>query len=116
LRCEDESFASVTIPLPDEVNVIDVNKLSGIGGCTSLGQFRGVIEFRMPDTGFLFSLISQRSLQFQETFLGYNVGDNDFIDCADFVNDYDNDPAAAAPELCPPVPCALCLGGATTRP
>lgn len=91
LKCEDEFLLSTFILLPDEVNIIDPNTLSGIGQCKALGQFRGVLEFRMPDTGFLWSQITQEGEHFRENFLGYNLGDNDFIDCLDGRNDFPND-------------------------
>jgi hypothetical protein len=105
LQCEDEKRISVQLPLPDEVNVIchdsfpngdarnrcpfQTNAFSGLGECTSLNQFRGVLEFLMPDTGFLFSLITQESpAHFRQTYLGYNLDNNGFIDCFDGVDDF----------------------------
>jgi hypothetical protein len=85
LDCEDEFRLSTTIPLPDEVNIIDPDTLAGIGQCKSLGQYRGVLNFDMPDTGFLWSQISQANEHFRETFLGYNLDENWFIN--DFVLD-----------------------------
>lgn len=85
LDCEDETRFSTTLALPDEVNIIDPNTLSGIGQCKQLGQYRGVLNFDMPDTGFLWSQISQQSEHFRETFIGYNLDENWFID--DFVLD-----------------------------
>jgi hypothetical protein len=87
LDCEDELRFSVDIPLPDEVNIIDPNTLAGIGQCKLLGQYRGVLNFQMPDTGFLWSQISQSNEHFRETFLGYNLDENWFIN--DFVFDFD---------------------------
>ncbi|HKA52208.1 MAG TPA: hypothetical protein VKJ47_00965 [Candidatus Binatia bacterium] len=105
LQCEDEKRISVQLPLPDEVNVIchdsfptgdarnrcplQTNAFGGLGECTSLNQFRGVLEFLMPDTGFLFSLITQLDLgHFRQTYLGYNLDNNGFIDCLDQVDDF----------------------------
>jgi hypothetical protein len=100
LDCEDEFRVSTPIPLPDEVNIIDPNTLSGIGQCKSLAQYRGNLLFSMPDTGFLWSQITQESAHFRQNYLGYNLGDNDFIDCADDYNDFFNDPETSAPPLC----------------
>jgi hypothetical protein len=82
LDCEDEFRLSTSIPFPDEVNIINPNNLAGIGQCKALGQYRGVLTFKMPDTGFLWSQISQESEHFRETFLGYN------LDCNKFLSDY----------------------------
>jgi hypothetical protein len=79
LDCEDEVEFSVRISIPNEVNVIDPGKLSGVSGCGFLGQFRGVLRFTMPNTGFLWSHISQQGAHFKENFPGYNLDDNDFI-------------------------------------
>jgi hypothetical protein len=90
LDCEDEFRISTTIPLPDEVNTIDPDTLAGIGQCKNLKQYRGNLLFDMPDTGFLWSQITQVTAHFRQNYLGYNLGDNDFIDCADGVNDFVN--------------------------
>ena len=100
LDCEDELQISTTIFLPDEVNIIDPDTLAGIGQCKAAGQYRGVLRFKMPDTGFLWSNISQEGEHFRQTYLGYNLGDNDFIDCADGHNDFSGDPQASGPPLC----------------
>jgi hypothetical protein len=88
LNCEDELQISTRIDLSDEVNVIDPDTLSGIGLCKSDQQYRGVLRFQMPDTGFLWSHINQDSAHFRESFLGYNLENNGFIDCADGVDDF----------------------------
>jgi hypothetical protein len=80
LDCEGEFEQSTTLPLPDEVNIIDPNDLPGINQCKLLGQFRGVLRFDMPDTGFLWSHIGQADFNFRENFLGYNLECNWFID------------------------------------
>jgi len=100
LDCEDELRVSTALPLPDEVNIINPDTLSGIGQCKALGQYRGNLLFDMPDTGFLWSQITQESIHFRENYIGYNLGDNYFIDCADGVNDFFNDPDNSAPSLC----------------
>lgn len=82
LECEDELAVSTTIDLSREVNVIDPALLSGISLCTTDKQFRGVLEFFMPDTGFLWSHISQDNAHFRENFLGYNLECNTFIEPA----------------------------------
>jgi hypothetical protein len=88
LDCEDELEISTNIPINNEVNIVNPNTLGGIGLCKQIGQFRGVLRFIMPDTGFLWSHITQEGAHFRENFLGYNLGDNDFIDCADGFNDF----------------------------
>jgi hypothetical protein len=83
LDCEDEFSPSTTIFLPDEVNIIDPNTLAGIGQCKAFGQYRGQLRFNMPDTGFLWSQISQEGEHFRETFLGYNLECNEFVNPLD---------------------------------
>jgi hypothetical protein len=95
LKCEDETVFSTTIFLPDEVNIINPDTLAGIELCKAQGEYRGVLEFRIPDTGFLWSQITQETDHFRENFLGYNLGDNDFIDCLDGRNDFFNDQEAS---------------------
>ena len=80
LDCEDEFELSTTIDLSNEVNIIDPDALGGIGQCKALGQYRGVLRFQMPDAGFLWSQVSQENEHFQETFLGYNLDCNRFVD------------------------------------
>jgi hypothetical protein len=80
LDCEDEFEQSTTIPLPNEVNVINPDALSGISQCKQQKQYRGVLRFAMPDTGFLWSQISQSGQHYRENFLGYNLECNNFID------------------------------------
>ena len=105
LDCEDEFRVSTPLNLPDEVNIIDPDTQPGIGQCKSLGQYRGNLLFDMPDTGFLWSQITQESAHFRQNYIGYNLGDNDFIDCADGFNDFYNDyygpDSNSAPPLCP---------------
>jgi hypothetical protein len=100
LDCEDEFRVSTNIPLPDEVNVINPDSLPAMGQCKAIGQYRGNLLFSMPDTGFLWSQITQEGAHFRQNYLGYNLGDNDFIDCADDYNDFFNDPYTSAPPLC----------------
>lgn len=80
LECEDELEISTTISVPNEVNVIDPDLLAGIGQCKQLAQYRGVLLFSMPDTGFVWSQISQAGQHYRENFLGYNLQCNTFID------------------------------------
>lgn len=80
LECEDELAVSTTINLSNEVNIIDPDTLSGIGLCKNDKQFRGVLHFLLPDTGFLWSHINQDNAHFRENFLGYNLECNTFID------------------------------------
>jgi hypothetical protein len=97
LDCEDELELSTTIFLPDEVNVLTWDSRNpatfpaSLSQCVAFGQNRGVLRFKMPDTGFLWSQITQESDHFRQTYLGYNLGDNDFIDCADGFNDFSDD-------------------------
>jgi hypothetical protein len=100
LDCEDEFRASFTLQLPDEVNIFDPDTAAGIGQCKALKQYRGNLLFSMPDTGFLWSQITQESDHFRQNYLGYNLGDNDFIDCADGYQSFYNNPDNSAPELC----------------
>jgi hypothetical protein len=79
LDCETEVEISTTLALPDEVNVINPANLNGIGQCTNAGLFRGVLRFAMPDTGFVWSHISQADANFRMNFLGYNLDCNRFI-------------------------------------
>jgi hypothetical protein len=90
LDCEDELEISTNINIDKEVNIVNPDALGGIGQCKLFGQFRGVLRFIMPDTGFLWSHITQEGAHFRMNFLGYNLGDNDFIDCADGFNDFDS--------------------------
>lgn len=78
LNCEDEFRGSTLIDLGKGVNIIDPDTIAG--QCKALGQYRGVLEFTMPAAGFLWSHISQEGEHFQETFLGYNLDCNIFID------------------------------------
>ena len=79
LQCEDELEVSTTIQLPHEVNVIDPATLGGVGQCIQAGQFRGVLRFQIPDTGFLWSHISQKGANFRMNFIGYNLSLNPYI-------------------------------------
>jgi len=54
----------------------------------------------MPDTGFLWSQITQETDHFRQNYIGYNLGDNDFIDCADGFQDFFNSCDTSAPTLC----------------
>jgi len=101
--CEDELEISASININREVNIVTLrgtppNATGALVPCTSVGQFRGVLRFIMPDTGFLWSHISQEGAHFRMNFLGYNLGDNDFIDCADGFNDFQS-PFEDAPFL-----------------
>ncbi len=80
LVCEDELAISTSIPLPNEVNVFNPDDLAGISQCKLDGQYRGILLFDLPDTGFLWSHISQEGSHFRENFLGYNLECNTFID------------------------------------
>jgi hypothetical protein len=68
------------------VNVITLDSkvpsslLAGMAQCNALGQYRGVLEFLMPDTGQVWSHISQEGEHFRENFLGYNADCNDFVE------------------------------------
>jgi len=88
LWCEDELRISTPVPLPDEVNIVNPNNLPGIGQCKTLHQFRGVLLFAMPDTGFLWSHITQETEHFRQNYIGYNLDSNGFVDCADDFNDF----------------------------
>jgi hypothetical protein len=79
LQCEHELQVSTTIPLPFEVNIIDPSTLGGVGQCIQAGQYRGVLRFQMPDTGFLWSHISQKDANFRMNFIGYNLSHNSFL-------------------------------------
>jgi hypothetical protein len=62
------------------VNVINAETdLNGLSQCTRSSKFRGVLRFTMPDTGFLWSHITQDSMHYRENFLGYNLDCNQFI-------------------------------------
>jgi hypothetical protein len=82
IDCETEREVSTTLFLPDEVNLVDPANLNGIATCTRNGLFRGVLRFKMPDTGFLWSHISQDAQHYRENFLGYNM------DCNWFISDF----------------------------
>jgi hypothetical protein len=79
LDCETEKEISTTVSLPDEVNVINPADLNGIAQCSRNGLFRGVLRFEMPDTGFLWSHITQEDAHFRMNFLGYNLDCNTFL-------------------------------------
>ena len=79
LQCEHELQISTTISVPFEVNAINPATLGGVGQCTQAGQYRGVLRFAMPDTGFLWSHISQSGANFRMNFPGYNLSANTFI-------------------------------------
>jgi hypothetical protein len=79
LQCEHELQISTTIPMPLELNVINPATLGGVGQCIQVGQYRGVLRFAMPDTGFLWSHISQSGSNFRMNFPGYNMTANTFI-------------------------------------
>jgi hypothetical protein len=108
LDCEDELEISTPIPLPDEVNVLILSGSSTIsttsalagalGVCTdpAVAQYRGVLRFTMPETGFIWSHITQENAHFRMNFLGYNLQNNGFIDCADGVDDF----GGSADDLC----------------
>ncbi|HEV8713596.1 MAG TPA: hypothetical protein VGX03_12310 [Candidatus Binatia bacterium] len=97
LWCEDELGISTTVDLLDEVNVINPNDFPGIGQCKFLHQYRGVLLFQLPDTGFLWSHITQVTSSFRQNYIGYNLDNNGFVDCADDENDFDE----SADGLCP---------------
>jgi hypothetical protein len=80
LHCEDEFQGSALITLTQEINVLDPDTIPGIGQCKALGQYRGVIEFKLPNAGFLWSHISQEGGHFRQNYLGYSADCNTFID------------------------------------
>jgi hypothetical protein len=79
IDCEDELPISTTIPLPNEVNVINPDALVGMAQCKNVAQYRGVLLFDMPDTGFIWSQISQAGQNYRMNFLGYNLNSNEFL-------------------------------------
>jgi len=79
LQCEDEAQFSTTLQLPAEINVLNPADLTGMDQCILLSQYRGVLRFALPDTGFLWSHISQASSNYRMNFLGYNLDTNSFI-------------------------------------
>lgn len=99
LDCEDEQEVSTPIPLPNEIQRLVLSGSSdtptsgalapALGVCAQDGQFRGVLRFTMPDTGFIWSHITQESAHFRMNFLGYNLQNNWFVDCADGFLDFD---------------------------
>src|SRR5262249_8692743 len=64
VHCEDEFQVSALITLTQEINVLNPDTIPGVGQCKALGQYRGVIEFKLPQAGFLWSHISQESGRF----------------------------------------------------
>jgi len=89
LYCEDETAISVQVPLPNELNIIDpFVTFGGLRECIRTHQYRGVLTFEMPDTGFLWSHITQQSAHFRQNYIGYNLDNNGFVDCADDVDDF----------------------------
>jgi hypothetical protein len=99
LDCEDELEVSTTIPLPNEAGFFTLSGSSAtpthstvanaLAVCTQEGQYRGVVRFTMPDTGFIWSHITQENGHFRMNFLGYNLQNNWFVDCADGFLDFD---------------------------
>lgn len=73
LDCEDEFEMSTLLPLPNELNLIDPTTLPGVAQCRLLSQHRGVLRFKIPDDGFVWSQITQAGLHFREHFLGYRL-------------------------------------------
>jgi hypothetical protein len=114
LDCEDELEISTPIPLPNEAGffVISGSSItpthSSVAGalsvCTdpAVNQFRGVVRFTMPETGFIWSHITQENGHFRMNFLGYNLQNNVFIDCADGFQDFDI--PDGTPSVCPVAP------------
>jgi hypothetical protein len=108
LDCEDELEISTFIPLPNEAGFFTLSGSSltpthptvanALAVCTNVGQFRGVVRFTMPDTGFIWSHITQENGHFRMNFLGYNLQNNVFIDCADTFQDFPI--PAGTPPLC----------------
>jgi hypothetical protein len=106
LDCEDEREISTLIPLPNEAGFFVISGSSitpthsdvsnALSVCTNVGQYRGVVRFTMPDTGFIWSHITQENGHFRMNFLGYNLQNNGFIDCADGVDDF----GGSADDLC----------------
>jgi len=118
LDCEDELEISTPIPLPDEagffvisgssITPTDSSVAGALSVCTdpAVNQFRGVVRFTMPDTGFIWSHITQENGHFRMNFLGYNLQNNVFVDCADGFQDFCIPPGT--PPLCPPSPDLFC--------
>ena len=79
LQCEHELQISTTVSLPYEINVVDPSKLGGVGQCVQAKQYRGVLRFDLPATGFLWSHVSQAGSNYRMNFLGYNLDQNAFI-------------------------------------
>lgn len=108
LDCEDELEISTPIPLPDEIQRLVLSGSSdtptsgalatALNQCQQDGQHRGVLRLTMPDTGFIWSHITQESAHFRMNFLGYNLQNNVFIDCADGFQDFPI--PAGTPSLC----------------
>jgi hypothetical protein len=111
LDCEDELEISTAIPLPNEAGffVLSGSSLTpthsfvsnALAVCTQVNQFRGVVRFTMPETGFIWSHITQENGHFRENYLGYNLQNNVFIDCADGVRDFCI--PDGTPDLCPSI-------------
>jgi hypothetical protein len=111
LDCEDELEISTPLPFPDEAGFFvlsgssftptDSTVANALAACANpnVNQYRGVVRFTMPDTGFIWSHITQENGHFRENYLGYNLQNNVFIDCADEVRDYCIPPGT--PDLCP---------------
>jgi hypothetical protein len=98
LDCEDEVEISTTLPFPNESGFFVLSGVSdpatdstvanALAACTQVNQYRGVVRFTMPDTGFIWSHITQQGAHFRENYLGYNLQNNWFVDCADGVPDF----------------------------
>jgi hypothetical protein len=101
LDCEDELEISTPIPLPNEAGffVLSGSSLTpthsavanALAVCANanVNQYRGVVRFTMPETGFIWSHITQENGHFRENYLGYNLHNNVFVDCADGFQDFD---------------------------
>ena len=87
LNSEFSLQISTTLSMPHHVNIVDPGALVGIGQLVQSAQYRGVVQFEMPDLGFLWSHISQDTLDYLENFvttsenyLGVNMSENAFLD------------------------------------
>lgn len=95
LDCEDEAEISTSFPFPTEAGFFvlsgtsdpathsDVKDALAVCANSATNQYRGVVRFTMPDTGFIWTHITQQGAHFRENYLGYNLQNNWFIDCAD---------------------------------
>jgi hypothetical protein len=79
-RGEDEGCFNGNVPIPNEVNLVNLCTLAAVKSSVSTNQFRGAIEFQTPGTGgvdgfFFFTLITQADQNFVLTQLPYTTGE-----------------------------------------